>query len=154
MIPEQRAVALRQELSLPPTAVPTDETIDAALARAGLVVEEWPFAHERIQEVFVGQFNTIGVSEHLARPWRRWVIVHGLGHHLLHPGINQLVDYLNDLRRLLQDKHEQQAERFAAAFLLPPAALHARHDWPAHELAEHFLVPEEKVWFALMRLAS
>lgn len=78
----------------------------------------------------------------LERPEKRWLVIHALGHYLLHRG-----DQFR-MPDLLIDKQEHQAELFAGWLFLADT-------WqrmPAWELAEYHCLPQERIerWFGLV----
>jgi Zn-dependent peptidase ImmA (M78 family) len=113
--------------------------IEELATALGLEVIPWPLPLP-MQEVKVGQF--IAVSANPSPAWRRWVIAHAIGLHLLHSGVNTI--WLQ-ARTLLADRLERQAEDFAWGLLVDEEEarrLGLREPW---EIAEHFGVPEEIV---------
>ena len=74
---QRKALELRRKLGL-------HGRVDAeAVANIlGLDVVPWPMQVQ--EEIQMGRY--IGVAERLDARWRRWVIAHGIGHWLLHPG--------------------------------------------------------------------
>ena len=103
----------------------------------GLVVVTWPF--HVLQEMQVG--GVIAVARRLDQHWRRWVIAHAIGHHLLHPG--------NHLRMreqgLLSHAVEQEAEESAGALLVDAREALGLGISELRCVARHFGVPEEMV---------
>ena len=110
---------------------------DAVVAGLGLSVRAWSM---EVQREFTMD-REIVVAERLNREWRRWMIAHGICHHLFHPG-NHL-----DLRRHsdLSLPWEREADQFACALLVD--AEEARREGLLHswQIAEHFGVPDELV---------
>lgn len=72
------------------------------------------------------------------------LLAHALGHHFLHSG-NRLARG----RRIWNGSHEVDADRFAAALLVPADALERALSWwdtpTAWDLAQHFSVTEELI---------
>ena len=110
---------------------------DAVVAGLGLSVRAWSM---EVQREFTMD-REIVVAERLNREWRRWMIAHGICHHLFHPG-NHLA-----LRRHseLPLPWEREADQFACALLVD--AEEARREGLVHswQIAEHFGVPDELV---------
>ncbi|MDE2884815.1 MAG: ImmA/IrrE family metallo-endopeptidase, partial [Chloroflexota bacterium] len=103
----------------------------------GLVVVTWPF--RVLQEMQAG--GVIAVARRLDPPWRRWVIAHAIGHHLLHPG-----NHLRMRRQgLLDDAVEREAEEFAGALLVDGREAIGAGITGPRDVARHFGVPEEMV---------
>ena len=87
---------------------------DAVAAGLGLSVRPWSM---EVQREFTMDHEIV-VAERFNRAWQRWMIVHGICHHLFHPG-NHLV-----LRRHnnLPQPWEREVEQFACALLVDAEA--------------------------------
>ena len=109
--------------------VPVD--LQALTSDLGLEVVPFPF-RGRLKEAIID--GVIGVRPGLSRPWFRWVVAHGLGHHMLHVGT---AFYLESWQWVNNAKAERQAEDFAARLLGGPEG------W-AHT-ARELGVPDEKL---------
>ena len=101
------------------------------------MVVSWPFCV--LQEMQAG--GVIATARRLDAHWRRWVIAHAVGHHLLHPG-NHL-----QMRRqgLPGDAVEREAEEFAGALLVDTREAFDLGLTGPREVAAYFGVPEEMV---------
>lgn len=112
---QRAALRLRTDhgLTTPPT---TDELL--ALCRdAGAEVDLAADLRGRVREVYAE--GTIHVRAGQPRVWQRWLIAHGLAHHVLDPGANHL--YLAERDdRFWVNKHERAAEIFAGSLLIGP----------------------------------
>ena len=112
---------------------------EAVAGILGLEVVPWPLAVQ--EEMQMGRY--IGVAERLDPPWRRWVIAHAIGHKLLHTGNHLWVRDHTSLGSLF----EREAEDFARALLMDAGEAMEEGLSEVWEVAEHFGVPEELVWF-------
>ena len=92
--------------------VPVD--LRPLVAELGLTVVTFPF-RGRIKEMIID--DVIGVRPGLDRPWFRWYVAHGIGHHALHVGAGLYVD---SWQWVSHAKAERQAEEFAAGLLGGP----------------------------------
>ena len=130
---QRKALELRRKLGL-------HGRVDAeAVANIlGLDVVPWPMQVQ--EEIQMGRY--IGVAERLDARWRRWVIAHGIGHWLLHPG-NHL--WIRD-HTSLGSLYEREAEDFARALLMDVDEAKEQGLRELWEVAEYFGVPEEMAW--------
>ena len=105
----------------------------------GLQVVSWDLEGE-VQEV---KFKTwIAVRRQAPEPWKRFLVAHAVGHHLLHAG-NQLA-----FRRLMiggDTKQERQADEFAWYLLTDELGLARVASGPgaSGKVACNFGIPEE-----------
>ena len=121
---------LRHDLRIP---------VDLKRLAAELDIEVLTFRFKgRIKEMIVGQ--VIGVRPGMPRPWFRWYVAHGIGHHQLHVGTSF---YLESWQWSIHAKAERQAEEFAARLLGGP------HGW--HHTPRELGVPPEK--YLLIRVS-
>lgn len=107
-------------------------------------------------------------STHAARR-QRFTIAHELGHLVLHPGRDYLVDstvrvnFRDDLASLATDREEIQANAFAASLLMPAKLVHAavsalrdsqagNAERVVEQLAAQFDVSEEAMGYRLINL--
>ncbi len=118
--------------------IPRD--LSPLLDRWGLEVVSWPLGG-RLREAIID--GVIAIDEGVCDRWRRWLIAHAVGHHVLHAGASF---YLASSQWVSRVKAERQAEEFAAGLLAPTAAF-ARRD--AHELAARLGLPASKMAFAV-----
>ena len=112
---------------------------EAVAGILGLEVVPWPLAVQ--EEMQMDRY--IGVAERLDPPWRRWVIAHAIGHKLLHAGNHLWVRDHTSLGSLF----EREAEDFARALLMDAGEAMEEGLSEVWEVAEHFGVPEQLVWF-------
>ena len=94
---------------------------------------------ESLQELMVD--DCIGVAERLAATWRRWGIVHAIGHKFLHPGNHKWMRINTGLGNRL----EREAEDFAHSLRLDVQEVLHVGVANAWEVAGYFGVPEELV---------
>ena len=120
-----------------------DADLGPLLAKLGLEIIPWRF-EGRVREVIFE--NAIGVEETLPANWRRWVVAHAIGHHVLHAGASL---YLADWQWSSHRKAERQAEEFAAGLLVSPAA--AANAGEA-AIARRCDIPREKARWILANL--
>ena len=104
----------------------------------GLKVYELPMEPE-LQEFKRGR--QIVVRKALPKEWKRFVIAHAIGHHLLYGG-NQVF-----MRKATAyaDPMEHQADTFAFRLLVNYKDIIRHNLHEAWEVAEYFGVPEERV---------
>jgi Zn-dependent peptidase ImmA (M78 family) len=143
----RRAFALRRQHAI--SGIASDAAIDAVLAEAGVRVVPFPFA-PGVREVVVR--DAIGIAAWLPPSWRRWLVAHGLAHHLLHSG-HQL--RLARTCHPILARQEHEAEAFAGWLLWGDLPIE-RAMLPA-ELAELAGVPPQCVvawWEIVSDLAS
>ncbi len=127
-----RALAQRE-------GVDYDADLGPLLAKLGLEVIPWRFDSRVREFIFDG---AIGVEEALPSRWRRWVVAHAIGHHVLHVGASL---YLAVWQGANIRKDERQAEEFAAGLLVSPAAAANAGEVA---IAERCAIPREKArWF-------
>lgn len=137
---QKKAVRLRRDMGL-------QGQVDAeeVASSLGLVIQPW---HMKVQQEMLMD-NYIGVAKRLDSRWRRWVIAHAIGHHLMHSG-NHL--WIRD-HTGFGGRFEREAEDFAGALLIDAAEAVEEGLTEVWEVAEHFGVPEEMVRFqAPMRM--
>ena len=130
---EERA---RELLAHYPGPVPVD--VEGIAEGEGLEVVEWRL--HVMEEMFL--WPCIAVQRGLSQAWRRWVIAHALGHHLLHRG-NQLWFRRHD--DVMRRRQEVQAEQFAAWLLMPQDEVGRLRSLDLWHFAEYFGVPQECV---------
>ena len=131
---QRKAEQLRRKLKL--SGRVDAESVASIL---GLEVVTWPLDVQ--EEMQLDRY--IGVAERLDSRWRRWVIAHAIGHRLLHSG-NHL--WIRD-HTSLGGIYEREAEDFARALLMDAGEAMDEGLSEVWEVAEHFGVPEELVWF-------
>lgn len=92
--------------------IPTDEDIARMAKRAGLVIDEDQPFRGRVREIYVS--GHVAVRKGTERTWRRWLILHALGHHICHTG-NSIAECRFDNGRWWAQhrKRERNAELIA-----------------------------------------
>lgn len=71
-----------------------------------------------------GAFALINVNAEICAERRLFTLAHEYGHFLLHRSLGHCIDYHTNAMPAKGDRVEMVANRFAAAFLMPRAALH------------------------------
>jgi hypothetical protein len=132
--PFERAGELRRRYGISHLERVDDDSLEAVCAGERLDVEAADFAGD-VLEVYAAPAGRLGLRRGLARPLRRWLTGHGLGHHLLHRGSG----FSSDAAAVAQ--RERAAELFAGWFFLG-LGWSARQAW---ELAELHAVPQDRV---------
>lgn len=116
-----------------------------------------------------GNQNVIGVNEAHAEVRQRFTIAHEIGHFILHPGRELILDvpvrvnFRDRTSSMATDREEIEANAFAAALLMPERLIHAQLDrLPAKirqdpeaitcELASIFKVSHAALGFRLINL--
>ncbi|RJQ52074.1 MAG: ImmA/IrrE family metallo-endopeptidase [Actinobacteria bacterium] len=122
-------------------------TNPAILARAlGICVLEEELAG-RVREIYFG--DSIVIRKDMTPAEKRAMLAHALGHHFMHAG-----NHLAMQKRVYSfgNRHEKQADVFAACFLVPEDHLEEElaKKLPVHELAECFGVTESLIRFRLI----
>ena len=128
----RKAMELRRKLGL-------HGQVDAEAVANMLGLTMVPLKLESLQELMVD--DCIGVAERLATTWRRWVIVHSIGHKPLHHGNHMWMRINTGLGNRL----EREAEDFAHAFPIDVQESLYVGVVDAWEVAEYFGFPEELV---------
>jgi hypothetical protein len=106
---------------------PSQDDLRQLCADLDVEVEDDAVLVGRVREVYTG--DAIVLKKGLPPGWRRWLLAHALGHHVLHPGGTHL--YLaNPYARFFQKREENQAEVFAGSLLFGAldAPLHGVRD--------------------------
>jgi Zn-dependent peptidase ImmA (M78 family) len=141
--PETEAQTLRQRIAPDEVPVPVDRIA------AGLGV---PIVEESLERNVSGLLlrkpgrgAAIGVNGAHAYVRQRFTIAHELGHLLLHPGRELILDHVrvnlrDDVSSLGTDKEEREANAFAAELLMPAAELKAE----IQHLAERGQTPDSR----------
>lgn len=65
----------------------------------------------------------IGVNNNESSVRQRFTIAHELGHFFLHPTQDAFVDYRDNLKGVIRNAKEREANMFAAAFLMPKSLI-------------------------------
>jgi hypothetical protein len=119
------ALAIRSDYAI--HGCPTEH--DMLLICKDLAVRVYPDVpfEDDVREVYTG--TSIGLKKGLTRGWRRWLLAHALGHHVLHRGGTHLY-VATPTARFFKDKAENQAEVFAGSLLFGAldAPLHGVRD--------------------------
>lgn len=90
--------------------------IESVLRREGVIVDRWPLG-EAVSGMFLRENEpviTVNSNHHINR--QRFTMAHEYYHYLYHKSLNNLMCMTN-----LEDtcRHEREANRFAAALLMP-----------------------------------
>jgi hypothetical protein len=106
---------------------PSESELMLMCADAGLDVDLDREFVGRVREVYTG--DAIGLRKGLSDGWRRWLLAHAFGHHIMHPGGSHLY-VANPFARFFIDREENQAEVFAGSLLFGAldAPLHGVRD--------------------------
>lgn len=137
-VAQQRALEVRAKSKLGDNI--SDDELERLLKRHRLSVCFYPFAG-RVVEIWHG--NVLALKTGQTRAWERWLMGHGLGHHLLHRGNRFLLPTLS------LAKMERQADVFAG-WLFLAQTWQRMAPW---ELAEYHCLPEDRIkrWVASVR---
>ena len=136
--------------------------LDFTVAELRAEVFETPLFNEnQIKEVYFPDLKTIAIASNLHPYQKRYLIAHGLGHHLFHQhnskGYIRLhekgVFGCKEMGRIEISRKEGEADIFASYLLISEEKLNPILDeeWlkeslnPISELAEEFQVPEELI---------
>jgi hypothetical protein len=99
-------------------------------------VDDWDLPVDEVHEVTAGR--NIGVAAGLDDDHRRWAVAHGIGHCLMHEGVNDLWLRADSF---LHDRHERQAEHFALGLLVDLDEALLAGMTGVREIARYFGVP-------------
>ena len=137
------------------------ENLDTLAERLGVAIYDL-LETERLRELYLPNLKSIALRPGLPQHERRFLLAHGLGHHVLHrDGASR--DYLkhhaagrgssSPLDQSNFAKLESEADLFASYLLVPEAALRPildsesikTNDDPVTQLAIEFQVPTEAI---------
>jgi Zn-dependent peptidase ImmA (M78 family) len=109
--------------------------------------------------LFRGEREVIGVNQKHHRVRQRFTIAHELGHHVLHPGRELILDapvrvnFRDRTSSMATDREEIEANAFAAALLMPEPMIRAELDrLPEDIRRERFDVSIVALGFRLINL--
>ncbi|MBR7837816.1 ImmA/IrrE family metallo-endopeptidase [Actinospica durhamensis] len=109
--------------------------VDDLARLLGIVVVRRRFEDADVSGMlFRGEREVIGVNEVHHRVRQRFTIAHELGHHVLHPGRELILDapvrvnFRDRTSSMATDREEIEANAFAAALLMPEPMIRAELD--------------------------
>jgi hypothetical protein len=134
---EEAGHRLRGDYGVGLMPIPTEQLLEIARDSGADVDLHEPLGG-RVREVYAE--GTIAIRRGMPEVWTRWLLAHGLGHHMLHPHANHLYLAGND-RLFERDRHEYQAELFAGALLVGEPHRPATTPKDALEMSAWYDVP-------------